>query len=303
MKPREALLLLAVCAAWGLHMVIVKFVTGHVSPLVYVAFRMPILALILAPLLRWYPGQMHRVLIAGACFGGINYIFMFSGIALTNASMGSVLAETYVIIATIFSVVFLGEKVGWKRISGIGVALIGVLIIATAEGDGEASQNFALGALLIVLGCTAEATGAIFVKKIDGVTPLGLLAWMAVVGSVVCFVPAALLTDNQFAWISSDSFTPVTLSLLYSVLVASVFGHTSYYWLLKRVPLSIIAPSGLLITLFAVVFGVLLLGEELTIRLILGALLVVSGVGVVLVRGAKPDRKQVIASAAAGSEG
>ena len=135
MKPREGLLLLLVCVAWGLHMVIIKWVTGYVSPLTYVAFRMPILALCLLPMLRWYPGQMLQIMIAAACFGGINYAFMFTGISLTNASIGSIVAESYVIFATIMSVVFLGEKVGWKRGSGIATALIGVLIIATGDGS------------------------------------------------------------------------------------------------------------------------------------------------------------------------
>lgn len=302
MKPREAILLLAICLAWGLHMVIIKATTEIVSPLTYVAFRMPILALMLSPLLRWYPGQMHRILIAGACFGGLNYAFMFTGIALTTASIGAVLAESYVIIATVFSVVFLGEHVGWKRTSGIVAALIGVLIIATGESDATGSRNLPLGALFVVLGATAEATGALFVKRIQFVKPLALLAWMALVGSFVSFVPAALFANDHFAWMTDGSAVPVGLALAYSILVASVFGHTSYYYLLQRVPLSIIAPSGLLITFFAVLFGVVLLDEPLTLRLMVGGSLVAAGVGVVLVRGQKPDRKQVIASAAADAE-
>lgn len=302
MKPFQAALLILICLVWGLHMVIIKAVTEVLSPLTYVAFRMPILALILAPLLRWYPGQMLRVVIAGACFGGINYAFIFTGIGLTSASIGSVLAESYVIIATIFSVVFLGERVGWKRITGIATALVGVMIIATADGDATGSANLPLGALLIICGTAAEATGAIFVKKIEGVKPLALLAWMAVVGSVVSLVPALLFAQDHFAWIGGDVFVPVVLALGYSILIASVFGHTSYYYLLQRVPLSIIAPSGLLITLFAVVFGIVLLGEALTPRVIAGGLLVMAGVGIVLLRQARPARKQVLASAAVRAE-
>jgi O-acetylserine/cysteine efflux transporter len=283
-------------------MVIVKGVTELVSPITYVAWRMPILALLLAPLLRWHPGQMHRVLIAGVCFGGLNYLLMFSGIMLTTASIGAILAESYVVIATIFSVVFLGETVGWKRISGIAVALGGVLVIATAEGDAAGSRNLPLGAFLIVSATTAEATGAIFVKKIQGIKPLSLLAWMAVVGSVVGIVPAALFIDDNVSWLAGPDRDAIVLSLIYSVLVASVFGHTTYYYLLQRLPLSVVAPSGLLITVFAVIFGVLLLGEVLTLRIGVGALFVMSGVGVILIRAHPPDRKQVIAAAAAEAE-
>lgn len=284
-------------------MVVIKAVTELVSPLTYVAMRMPILAVLLAPLLRWYPGQMLRIMIAGACFGGINYASMFSGIALTSASIGSVLAESYVVIATVFSVVFLREKVGWKRITGIVVALIGVAVIATAEGEAAGSQNLQLGALLIICGTTAEATGALFVKSIEGVKPLGLLAWMAVVGSVVSVVPALVLADDHFAFVDAGHAWAVTAGLGYSILVASLFGHTSYYWLLKRLPLSIIAPAGLLITFFAVLSGTLILGEAFTMRMVLGAALVVLGVMIILARKSVADRTQAAAAGLVENEG
>ncbi|MEO1043227.1 MAG: DMT family transporter [Pseudomonadota bacterium] len=302
MTPFQIGLLIAICASWGVHMAVVKVAMDLISPLTYVAMRMAIIALILSPLLRWYPGQMFRIAIAGACFGGLNYAFMFTGIMLTNASIGSVVAESYVVIATVFGVVFLGEHVGWRRCLGIAAAITGVLIIATAEGDLVGGRNLPLGAFLIVLGTAAEATGAIFVKKIDGVQPLALLGWFGVVGFFLTFVLAAIIDRDHFSWVTDGSAISVGLATLYSVFAASIFGHASYYYLLQRVPLSIIAPSGLLITLFAILAGVFWLGEHLTLRVILGALLVLSGVAIVLFRSHQPDRKQVLAATVARAE-
>lgn len=296
MTPFQIGLLIAICASWGLHMAVVKVTMDLISPLTYVAMRMGIIAVILSPLLRWYPGQMLRVAIAGAGFGSLNYAFMFTGIMLTNASIGSVVAESYVVIATIFGVVFLGETVGWRRILGIAAAIVGVLIIATAEGELLGSRNLPLGAFLIVLGTAAEATAALFIKTIKGVKPLALLAWFGVVGFVLTTILALVFDRDHFAWIGEGSTVPVAMATLYSVVVASIFGQTSYYFLLQRVPLSIIAPSGLLITLFAVLAGVFWLGEPLTTRVVFGALLVLSGVAVVLLRSHEPDRKQVLAA-------
>ena len=302
MTPFQLGLLLSICAAWGIHMAVIKVAMDHITPLTYVAIRMAIIALILSPLLRWHPGKMLRIVIAGACFGGLNYAFMFTGIMLTNASIGSVVAESYVVIATIFGVVFLGEHVGWRRCLGIAAAIMGVLVIATAEGDLIGSRNLPLGAFLIVMGTAAEATGALFVKRIEGVKPLALLGWFGVVGCLLTTVLAVIIDRDHFSWVSNGSAMPVALATVYSVFAASIFGHASYYYLLQRVPLSIIAPSGLLITLFAVMAGVFWLGEPLTLRVVLGALLVLSGVAVVLIRSHEPDRKQVIAASAARAE-
>jgi O-acetylserine/cysteine efflux transporter len=294
MNPLHLGLLLLICLAWGFHVIVIKLTVEMIAPLDYVAIRMVLLAAILAPLLRWYPGRMKRVVIGGACFGGINYVFMFSGLKLLTASIGAVLMESYVIIATLFSILFLGETVGWKRMAGIGSALLGVMVIATADGDLTGSANLPLGAVLIICAMTAEATGALYVKKIEGIPPLRMLAWFALVGCAITMTLALVFEGDHFAFVAEGNMLPVGLALGYSVLVASLFGHTSYYWLLRRVPLSLLAPSGLLITLVAVGFGVVLLGDPLTPRVILGAILVLAGVGVVLIRSnrAKTSRTE-----------
>ena len=297
MTPFQILLLLGVCISWAFHLIVIKTTVDLVPPLTYVAFRMPILALLLSPLLRWHPGQMHRVFMGGLCFAGLNYLFMFSGFRLTTASVGAVVLESYVVVATILSVVFLKETVGWKRGSGIAAARSGVLIIATGDSEATGSRNLPLGATLIFLAACCEATGAIFVKKIGGIKPLAMLAWFTVVGTFVT-VPAALVFDtDHFAWTSSPDLPQILAAMFYSVFVASLIAHPTYYYLLQRVPLSVIAPSGLLITFFAVIMGVLLLGEPVTLRLLMGAGLVVAGVGVVLVRSNPPERRQVATSA------
>jgi len=302
MTPLQIVLLLGVCLSWAFHMIVIKTSVDLVPPLTYVAFRMPILALVLIPFLRWHPGQMVRIMIGGACFAGLNYIFMFSGFRLTTASIGAVVMESYVVVATILSVVFLKETVGWKRAAGIASALLGVLIIATADSDATGSRNLPIGALLLFTAASAEAVGALFVKKIEGVKPLQMLAWFAVVGTALTVPVAAVMDRDHFAWINSPDRNQILSALFYSVFIVSMIAHPIYYYLLQRVPLSVIAPSGLLITLFAVIMGVVLLGDQLTPRLMFGAGMVVAGVGVVLIRSNAPDRKQVIAAAASGAD-
>lgn len=301
MKPFHFMLLVAVCMAWAFHVIVIKTSVDIVPPLTYVAIRMPILALLLAPLLRWHRGQMVRILIGGACFGGLNYAFMFSGLSLTTASVGAVVLESYVVVATILSVLFLNEHVGWRRILGIASALLGVLIISTGDSDVTGSRNLPLGAFLLFLAACSEATGALFVKKVEGVQPLQMLAWFAVVGSVLTFVFAALSGAEHFAWTTSPERDQVLAALFYSVIVASLFGHSAYYYLLQRAPLSLVAPSGLLLTFFAVTMGVLILSDPITPRLVVGGLMVVVGVGIILIRSAEPSRKQVLAATAAAS--
>ena len=287
MRPAYLLLLLGITLAWGLHFSVIRVTVDDVPPIAYVAVRMALVALILTPVRRWVPGRMRTILLAGACFGGLNYVFMFWGLKLTTASVSAVVIESYVPIATIFSVLFLGERVGLPRIAGMGLALLGVAVIATGESGESGSDNLALGAFFIVMAATFEAAGAIFVKKLGDVPPLTLLSWFGIVGAGVTGLLSLVFETGQLAVLSSPERFEVLAALLYSVLVASIFAHASYYFLLQRVPVSQLAGSGLMASVFAVGFGVLLLKEPLTDRFLIGGAMTLLGVAVILMRQQK----------------
>nr|WP_281373867.1 DMT family transporter [Parvularcula dongshanensis] len=277
-------MLIGITLAWGLHFTVVKASIDGMPPFAYAAARMGLVALLLTPFRRWHPGRMGGVVLAGACFGGLNYAFMFHGLTLTTASVSAVVIESYVPIATLFSIVFLKERVGWRRLLGMSVALGGVMVIATGRSDATGSDNLALGAALIVLAATSEAAGAIFVKRLEGIEALDLLAWFGVVGFVLTGTLSFFFEEGQLAPVTGQIDWLLLGALAYSVLVASIFGHASYYFLIQRVPVSQLAPSGLLCSFFAVGFGVLLLDEPLSGRFLVGGAMTLAGVGFVLLR-------------------
>ena len=67
----------------------------------------------------------------------------------------------------------------------------------------------------------------------------------------------------------------------------NIFGHGSFYYLLRRYDASLIAPMTLMGPLIGVILGVVLLGDPVTWQLIVGGLLALAGVGVVAARRAK----------------
>ena len=284
MRPAHVALLLGITLAWGFHFTVIKATVDDVPPLFYVSVRMGLVALLLTPFRRWQPGRMRAILLAGACFGGLNYACMFYGLKLTTASVAAVVIEAYVPIATVFSVLFLGERVGVPRIAGMAVALLGVGVIATGKSDATGSANLALGAALILGAATFEAAGAITVKKLEGVPPLCLLGWFGIVGAVVTGALSAAFETGQLAPVRPEVDWQVLGALAYSVLVASIFAHASYYYLLQRAPVSQLAGSGLMASVFAVGFGVALLDEPLTVRFLIGGGMTLAGVAIILMR-------------------
>lgn len=199
MSARELIVLIAMCVVWGLHFVVIKVAVGELPPIFYAAIRMTLVAAVMAPFLRWRPGNMVWVLSGGLCLGAMNYAFMFSGVSMATASASAIAIELYVPFATILSMIFLGDKLGWRRIVGISMAFAGVAIIALGEtGDADkAGTRMGLGIGLVAAGALSEAIGAILVKKSTAFKPHELLAWFAVVGTVGLWLMTFLFESDQ----------------------------------------------------------------------------------------------------------
>ena len=167
--------------------------------------------------------------------------------------------------------------------SGLVVGCIYGLVAVgfTAVYNVTGIVNFSQGdmSMLGALG----AVGLIAIKRVRDLEPLELQAWLAW-GSLPLLLPLSLLLeDGQLASLGSAGVTGWS-ALLYSAVFASLVAHTSYFALIRRYPVSSVAPVTVLTPLFSVFFSVTLLGDALDARMLLGGLLTLSGVTVILTR-------------------
>ena len=288
MSIRELVVLLIMCIAWGFHFVVIKTAVTEIPPMFYAAIRMTLVAALMTPFLRWRPRQMLRVLGGGLCLGAMNYALMFTGLKFATASASAIAIELYVPFATILSIMFLGDTLGWRRGVGIAFAFAGVAIIALGQADDAGPETrTGIGVGLVAAGAFVEAIGAVFVKRATAFKPHELLSWFAVVGAIGLWIGTFLFENGQQAALATTDEKLIIGAILYSALIGSIFGHTAYYWLLQRLPVSVVAPSVLLTTVLAVFFSVTLLGDPFGPRMIIGGLMTLAGVGVVLLRSAK----------------
>jgi len=131
----------------------------------------------------------------------------------------------------------------------------------------------------------AAAFGAIFVKRVP-LKPIPLQAWMGLVSAPPLLVASLVFERGQIA-ASLDGGVWFLAALAFTVLAVNVFGHGSFYFLLKRYDASLVAPLTLIAPVIGVVLGVAVAGDPLTWRLALGGALALSGVAVVAARRAR----------------
>ena len=145
-------------------------------------------------------------------------------------------------------------------------------------------------------GSSCEAVGAVLVKLVKGVGPLQLLAWFAVIGSAILWPLSLILEDNQLEAFAPDNRNTFVLALGYSALLVSIVAHGSYYWLLQRLPIYVVSSAGLMTTVIAVIASAIILGEALTLNLLLGGLITLSGIALILARNNKTREKTTLAA-------
>ena len=89
------------------------------------------------------------------------------------------------------------------------------------------------------------------------------------------------LEGNPFRF----NWTPMALvALLYLAVVGSVIAFLLYYWLVHNMDVTKTMLIALVTPVVAVVLGMVVLGEELSWRTILGGLMIMAGIGLIVVR-------------------
>ena len=284
MAPRHLALMLVTCIIWGFNFVAAKVGVRELPPLLFTGLRFSIIALVLLPFLKPARGRMRDVVVIALFNGAIHFALMFTGLAMTAASVVAVVAQLNVPFATMLSIIFLGEVVQLRRWAGIVLTFIGVTIVSFDPHvfDELTGVLFSAGAAL------SAAIAAVCMRNLSNVGMFQLQAWTAFITAPLLLGASLLFeSDQTSAIMNAQSIT--WAALLFTTIGASLIGHNAYYYLLQRYEVSLIAPLSLISPLLGVVFGIVLLGEHVSMRIVLGAVTAFVGVGVLAI----PARKKV----------
>ena len=296
MNFRDFLLLAAVCFVWGLNLVVTRWVIADagVPPLFFAAMRFAGIALVLFWFLRPIPKNLGTLFLIAMGMGAVHFAFLFLGLANAEASAVSVVGQLGVPFSTLMSMAFLGEVVGWRRGLGIMLAFAGAILLAV---DPQTFQ-LSFGLLYVVFAALIASGAGILMKRMPAISAMQMQAWIGVFSFAPLFAVSGLLESDQNGWSAFfEGGWLVWLATAFAVLGVSVFGHGGFYTLIKKYDISLLSPLTLMTPIWGVVLSVALLGEVLTLQLVVGAAISLGGVFVILVR---PN--QVMPEAALGNK-
>ena len=205
-------------------------------------------------------------------------------------------------LSTILSIVFLGERVGWWRATGICLAFAGVLVMAFDPRVFSYAEAF----LWAFGGAVAAAIGTVMMKTLRAVGVFQLQGWTALV-TAPCLAGAALLVEVPGFAALPEMPAWIWAVIVFSGVGTSILGHGGFYYLLQRYDVSHVAPLTLGAPVLTAVFGVAILGDVITLQVAIGAVATLAGVGVLVTRtggglqpetegGLNPKKSQIQAS-------
>ena len=285
MKPADFGLLVAVCLIWALNLVITRWTVSvaEVPPIFFAGVRLGLVGLCLSPFLFPAPRQIGLMFLIAMGMGAVQFGLLFLGLANASASAAAVIGQLGVPITTIFSVMFLGEQIGWRRGAGIVMSFAGVMIIAI-EPEGF---SLTFGLIFLILAAVSSSAASVLMKRIEPMSAMKLQAWVGML-SVVPLMAMSFATETGQAKAVMSGDPLIYLSTAFAVLAVSIFGHGTFYRMIKKYDVTLISPLTLMTPIWGIVLGIALLGEPLTAKLIVGAVVALAGVGVIMVR---PNRR------------
>lgn len=277
------LLLVLINAAWGLNFPAGKIGTEVFGPLLFSTVRFVIVLIVLLPFIRVVPGQMRTIFLLGLVLGACHYTLMFYALHIAGSlSSVAIAVQLTIPFSTILAIIFLKERIAMVRVIAIAMSFAGVIVIGFAPMGAEHTQAL----VFVTLAALAMAVASILMRQLSGVGVFNLQAWIALIATASLGIATALFEAPTFAEIKAialyDYWSP-----LYSAVGATIFGHGSLYYLLQRYPVTSVAPVTALATLFAIVFGIWFLDDQLTGRIVIGGALTLLGVTIIAIRNAK----------------
>ncbi len=247
----DALRALAVVVIWGLNFVVMKLGLQSISPMLLGALRfaaasLPFLLFVKPPPLPWRFIAGYGLVQGLGQFG-----FLFLGLQLgMTAGMASVVMQTQAFFTLLLAVPLLGERVRAQQWLGLGVALAGLLLIASAHGEGPGQMTLA-GFVLTLSAAGMWALSNIVARRASQIAryePFPFVVWSSVF-PILPFALIALATDGpaslqrQIVGMGPGAW----FAVLYLALGATLLAYSLWTRLLQRHAATRVTPFSLLV--------------------------------------------------------
>ncbi|HEY1251166.1 MAG TPA: EamA family transporter [Thermoanaerobaculia bacterium] len=306
LRGQRLAMYVGLCLVWGSTWMVIKIGLRDLSALWFAGIRMALACALIAPFAlsgRVRPrgaaagGRTvtRRVLWAGILQIGVNYACIFLAEVRIDSGLAAVLFATFPLFVALFAHAMLpDEPLTPRTAASAGLGLLGVAVIeapALATVFSHEARALLEGSAFVLTSSVVAAYANVYNKKYFPDVPPVWNVWLQTLsGSLLLLALAAVFEPG-----APMHWTPRAVgALLYLSILGTALPFAGLFWLLRRVPMSVIGTIPIVDTVIAVVLGSLVLSESFSPRVLAGAALILVAVllAAAPVRAAAQERKK-----------
>lgn len=277
MSRRYWIPLITLGAIWGASYLFIKIGIRDLSPGVVSWLRIALGALVLVALaaargvLAGFGGRWGMVFVLAAIQVAGPFLLIAAGEQEISSSLAGILVTSAPLFTALLAIwIDQDERSHGSRLVGVALGVLGVAVLLGVDLSGSGSEL--LGGVAVLLAGLGYAVGGFIVKhRLGEQPPLGVAAWV-MVASTVLLAPALAIGPPSAVPGIGPLLAVAALGIVGTGLAFAIF-----YDLIARFGparafiVTYLAPG------FAVVYGALLLDEEITVATVAGLALILIG--------------------------
>lgn len=281
-------------STWGGVYVVSDVVLATIPPFTLLNIRLFLGLIVLLALLRTRKGLVYpqgldrwKMLLVGVVGFGLSLGAQFVGTDLSTAVNGALITTASPAFILLFAPLILKEKVNLLVVASVALAILGVIIIIDPRNADFGSSTFA-GDMVLTVAALTWGLYSVLVRWVSKNYDTLIITSIAFVGGMLVTLPIA-------TWeLSQKPIGEINLLIILGVLYLGVISTAGAMWWWNRAFALVDASSASLFffaqPLVGSILSVWLLGQEFTVNLAIGSVLIVAGVLLSMLRKAPPEQ-------------
>jgi len=273
---------------WGSSFLWIELAIRELPPATLTAERLTLAAVAMLLFLaitrppRPTRGQVGHLAVLGAVNAGFPIFIISWGQQYVDSGTAAVLNSLTPIFSLLIAGLMLRTEL-WSPLRGLGVLVgfAGAVVLASREFAFNPGPEAIAGAIAVTAGAASYAVGASYVKYRIRSTDRYVVAGGTLVFAALYLWVVAFIADGSPVLPTQPA---AIIGLLWLGLLGSFFAYILYFFLIAHLGATVSTMVTYMFPIVGVTLGVVVLGEVLDARLVLGAALVVIGIGIVGLR-------------------
>jgi len=227
-------------------------------------------------------GQVHQLLIISVFFI-VQFSLLYLGLNKTNASRGTLLINLQPFFVLFLAHYFIpGDRITKKKILGLFMGFTGMALVFFGKKGVTTDMQF--GDFMILITAFLWACNTAYIKRIINAFDPFQIVLYPMIFSIPFFFLAGFMWDGTMI---GHINLKVLVSLLYQGILTASFGFVAWNTMLQKYGAVSLHSFIFIMPIAGVILGGVVLGEPITLKILLALLLIISGILVVNLKTGK----------------